>query len=151
MHRKPDESQQSVHPGPIDNQEKLCINDEEGELRERQYQNRNGMSYNQQDLGRKIYLKGTGRGEQNETECLDMFLRSDIREKVDYKVINEEMWNFLYSKYGGSTIKRYSYLSGTYYSQVEVRLKNIQLMLLPVDKLTAGGEQLKDLESTYVV
>lgn len=54
------------------------------------------------------FLKGTGTVEQFETIVVDKYLRSNIRERQDYKIINEELWKFLFEKYGGSTIKRYS-------------------------------------------
>jgi len=31
-------------------------------------------------------------------------------------LINQELWDFLYSKYGGSEIKRYTVPQGTYYT-----------------------------------
>lgn len=60
-------------------------------------------------------LKGTGTIDQFETNVVDKYLRADVRERYQYKVINQELWNFLNSKYGGSEIKRYS-ISVTQYS-----------------------------------
>lgn len=146
MHRKPYESQTDLHPGSIDNEERLCITGEEADQQERLYQNRNGLSINQEDFGRRIYLKGTGKVQLFDPTCVDMYLRSDVRERTDYKVIDEELWQFLHSRYGGSVIKRFTIPQGTYYTQTETRPRQISLALLPVDKLYAGGAQLKNLE-----
>ena len=108
-HDKPVMPDQDRHPGPIRNDEELCDHDPK-------------------------YLKGTGTVEQFEVNVVDKYLRNNIRERFDYKIINEELWKFLIDKYGGSTIKRYSIPQGTYYTTVEVRLKQMPIVLLPVDR-----------------
>lgn len=115
-----------MHPGPIPNDEILCDHDPK-------------------------FLKGTGTIEQFERDVVDKYIKSNVSERYDYKVINEELWKFLYEKYGGSTIKRYSVPQGTYYTTVEVRLKQVPVVFLPVDKLFRGGEALQDLEQDFVV
>ena len=57
----------------------------------------------------------------------------------------------MHSKYGGSVIKRYSVPINSYSTSVEVRLKLINVVLLPASKLIAGGEELKALETIYTV
>jgi hypothetical protein len=110
-----------LNPGPIHNDEDLC------------------------DPNPK-FLKGSGKVEQFEPEWVDKYIKGNVSERYDYKVINQELWSFLHSKYGGSVIKRYAIPQGTYYTSIEVRLKQVQLVFLPVNKLYAGGEQLQGLD-----
>lgn len=120
-HNKPDHEAEDRHPGPITNEEELCIQDNQS------------------------LLKGTGTVEQFDANCVDRYLRSDVSERFDYKVINQELWEFLYSKYGGSEIRRYTISDGSFYTKVETRLKQIPLMLLPVTKLYRGGAEASSL------
>ena len=87
------------HPGKIHNDEDLC-------------EPENGIN-----------LKGTGSVEQFETSCVDKYLKSDVRERYQFKIVNQELWTFLYSKYGGSEIKRYAIPVSSYSTSIEVRLK----------------------------
>lgn len=120
-HNKPVQPADDLNPGPITNDEDLCD------------PNPNN-------------LKGTGTVEQFEPNWVDKYLRSDVSERYQFKIINQELWSFLHGKYGGSEIKRYSIPQGTYYTSIEVRLKQVPIVLLPVTKLYAGGEQLLGLE-----
>jgi len=63
-----------------------------------------------------------------------------VSERYEYKVINQELWSFLFEKYGGSEIKRYAIPQGTYYTTIETRLKQVPVVILSVTKLFAGGE-----------
>jgi hypothetical protein len=78
-------------------------------------------------------------------------LKADVRERYDYKVINQELWQFLYSRYGGSEIKRYAVPQGQYWTTIEVRLKSVPLVILPTSKLFEGGDQLHTLETEFNV
>ena len=54
------------------------------------------------------FLKGTGTIAEFETEVFDKYLSKDVRERMQFEFINEEMWTFLKSKYGcDHVIKRY--------------------------------------------
>eukprot|EP00347_Sterkiella_histriomuscorum_P018454 403345455 len=125
-HNKPVNPAEDKHPGQIQNDDILCDQDPK-------------------------YLKGTGTIEQFETVVVDKYLKSSASERYDYKIINEDLWRFLIDKYGGSTIKRYSIPQGTYYTTVEVRLKQVPVVFLPVDKLFAGGRALEGLEQDFIV
>lgn len=61
------------------------------------------------------------------------------------------MWTFLHSKYGGSEIKRYSISLTTWSFQIDLRLKQIPLVVLPVKRLAQGGDQLAQLETVFNV
>ena len=65
---------------------------------------------------------------------------------MHYKLVNQELWTFLSTRYGGSEIKRYAIPLSIYSTTVEVRLKQISVVILPASRLYAGGEQLKDLD-----
>lgn len=121
-----EEGKQLVHPGPITNDEDLC---EESLLN----------------------LKGTGKIEQFEKNTVDKYIKSDVRERYQYKIINQELWNFLYSKYGGSEIKRFSIPLSYYSTTAETRYKQLTVVVLPCTRLFKGGEQLLELNAQYKV
>ena len=72
---------QKNYPGPIENVEHLCDESDQ-------------------------YLKGTGT-KGFETTVEDMYLKDRIKERIDFTFASEELWKFLYNKYGGSEIKRF--------------------------------------------
>jgi len=76
---KPALPEKHVHPGPITNDQDLCESDEK-------------------------CLRGTGK--VFEVDCFDKYLRDNVKERYEFKIVNQEFWDFLYSRYGGSTIKR---------------------------------------------
>jgi DUSP domain len=82
-HNKPQMPESTRHPGPISNYEDLCIES-------------------------PVYLKGTGKLENYEKTYLDVYFKPNMHERYDYKIINQELWTFLFNKYGGDEIKRYS-------------------------------------------
>jgi hypothetical protein len=65
------------HPGQITNYEDLCITDD----------------------GK--FLVGTGKIDNYEPTYVDVYLKPNIHERYDYKIINQELWQFLFEKYGG--------------------------------------------------
>lgn len=77
---------------------------------------------------------------------MDKYLKADIRERYQFKLVNQDLWTFLYSKYGGSEIKRYSVPLSYYSTQIEVRLKLLAVVILPVSLLLEGGDELNQLD-----
>lgn len=73
---------QKYHPGPITNEADIC------------------------DMSDK-YLRGTGLLAEFEPTVVDRYIKADCRERYNFKIYSEVIWNFLYSKYGGTEIKRY--------------------------------------------
>lgn len=114
---KPAAPEVDKHPGTITNDEDLC---------------------DSQDIN----LKGTGTIEQFDSNCVDKYVKADVRERLQFKIVNQELWTFLHSKYGGSEIKRYAIPLSYYSTSIEVRLKLIPVIILPTSKLIRGGEQL---------
>ena len=94
---------------------------------------------------------GTGTVEQFESNHVEKYLKHEVRERYQYKVVNEELWQFLYSKYGGSEIKRYSVAQSQYYTSIDTRLKQVPVVILSVSKLYQGGEALLGLDTEYNV
>lgn len=82
------------HPGPISNFEDLADADQQG-----------------------LNLYGTDSMKGFEKEYADFYLKPDAKELTDYLIVHQELWNFLLSRYGGDSIKRY-YIkkSNSYYS-----------------------------------
>lgn len=52
-------------------------------------------------------LKGTGSAPGYEATVYDKYLKADVKERYHYKIVNPDIWDFLFSRYGGSEIKRY--------------------------------------------
>lgn len=46
------------------------------------------------------FLKGTGQLQDFESDVVDTYLDKDKRERIDYEFVNEEIWQFLKSRYG---------------------------------------------------
>jgi len=86
-------------PGPINNEKDLC------------------------DSENALNLKGTGTVEQFEANVVDRYVRNDVRERYQFKIVNQDLWTFLHSKYGGSEIKRFAIPLNSYSTSIEVRLK----------------------------
>lgn len=72
----------------------------------------------------KQNLFGTGKVKGMEAQYNDQYLESNKNNQYDFHIYNEEMWQFLFKKYGGQTIQRY-YIrkSNQHYTVVESRLK----------------------------
>lgn len=92
-HKKPEVQEthfKEKHPGKMTNVEDLC------------------------DTSEKNLI---GSGEPPfESSVTDTYLKSDLYERKDFKVYNEDLWKFLFSKYGGSQIKRIYEKHGGYYT-----------------------------------
>ena len=50
---------------------------------------------------------------------------------VDYKPVEEETWNFFHSRYGGTTIKRFYYKTYSFGADIEAKLKEFRVVILP--------------------
>lgn len=83
-HNKPQMHESDRNPGPISNLEDLCITDD------------------------PKFLRGAGKQENYEQSYLDTYFKPNMSERYEYKIINQELWTFLHSKYGGQEIKRYA-------------------------------------------
>lgn len=123
----PEDGSQPVHPGHITNDEDIC------------------------EPESLLNLTGSGKIEQFEKSTFDKYIKADARERYQYKIVNKQLWEFLFSKYGGSEIKRHSIPLSYYSTTVETRYKQIPVVILPCARLMAGGEQLLELNVQYKV
>lgn len=67
-----------MHPGPINNDHDLCEEDKNGEN-----------------------LFGTGQVKGLESDYIDTYLDNARQNSKDFHILNEEIWQFLFSRYGG--------------------------------------------------
>ena len=87
------------------------------------------------------FLKGTGQVNGFETEVVDTYLHEDVRERIHFEFVNEELWSFLSKRYGfDHTIKRYYQTKGGFYSSCEIdaRFPRISVFLAFSNELYAG-------------
>ena len=87
------------------------------------------------------FLKGTGTLNGFETEVMDTYLHSAVRERINFEFVNEEIFLFLKEKYGcDQPIKRYYAARGTYTSlcEVDARFKSIPVFFARADDLYRG-------------
>ncbi len=84
------------------------------------------------------FLKGTGTVKDFESSVMDTYLHKNVRERINYEVINEELWDFLSTRYKANhTIKRYYVSKGSFYSlcEVETRFKMVPVIIVRADDL----------------
>ena len=62
-----------------------------------------------------------------------MNLLDNLKEDLDYVIVNEEVWGYLYSLFGGKEIKRYGTLidAETKECIIEVNLQKIYVFDIP--------------------
>lgn len=88
------------------------------------------------------YLKGTGDLNDFEADVSDTYLRKDKFERTNFEFINEDLWKFLFERYGADqTIKRYyvSKSSGFYSScEIDSRFEVLPVYITRADDLFAG-------------
>ena len=87
------------------------------------------------------FLKGTGTVAGFEPEVMDTYLHKDVRERVHFDFVNEEIWEFLKSRYDcDHAIKRYYIAKGSYcvYNELDARMKLIPTCIVRADDLYAG-------------
>ena len=88
------------------------------------------------------FLKGTGTIPGFEEEVIDTYLLSNVRERINFEFVNEEIWLFLKDKYGcDQSIKRWYAARGTYTSlcEVDARFKLIPVFFVRADDLYRGA------------
>ncbi len=93
------------HPGPISSLADLC------EISDRN-------------------LVGTNSLPTFERDIVDRYLKKDTKERYHYKVLGQELWDFLHGKYGGELVKRNYVQMGPHYSTVEIYFKQIPVILI---------------------
>jgi len=65
-----------------------------------------------------------------------MYVEQNKSVQSDFYCFNEDMWKFLFERYGGQVIKRFYTRSSSSYTNVESKLKAITLRLLNSEELT---------------
>lgn len=76
-----------------------------------------------------------------EHDYVDMYVDSNRNPQSDYYMLNQELWQFLFKRYGGQQITRMYYRSSQYgnYTSVESKLRAVPIKLLNSEYLRTGG------------
>jgi hypothetical protein len=61
----------------------------------------------------------------------NFILKKDMKLNYDYKPVEENIWNFFHSRYGGTAIKRYYYKTYAFGAEIEAKLKEYKFVVLP--------------------
>ncbi len=65
-------------------------------------------------------------------DIYNLVLRPERRERIDYKIINDKQWEFLFARYGGTSIRREKYRPEHFsFIHFEVYFQRINLVMLP--------------------
>lgn len=104
------------HPGPITNSKDLCEED-----------------------AQKLNLFGTNSIKGLDACYIDKYVNSNKNTQYDMYMFNEELWNFLFSRYGGDAIKRYwTRLNDRHFTSVEAKLQPLRVQFLNCQLLETG-------------
>jgi hypothetical protein len=90
---------------------------------------------------KNAYLKGTGKLKEFESSVYDAYLNKEVRERMHYEVVTQELWDFLQSRYGcDHEIKRYYSKAPGFFSSItlETRLKTLPVFFAHSKDLYAG-------------
>lgn len=67
----------------------------------------------------------------DEDSHYNCILKKDIKLNYDYRPVDEDIWKFFYSRYGGTTVKRYYYKTYAFGAEIEAKLKEYKFVVLP--------------------
>ena len=96
------------HPGPMMNKRDICEDDPSG-----------------------MNLYGTGEVKGQARDFVDMYVEQNKTAYQDYTVVNTDLWNFLFERYGGQIIKRFYFKDNQWGNpEVEVKLKAYNVKLI---------------------
>lgn len=85
-------------------------------------------------------LYGTGTVKGFESDFIDRFVEQQIHASQDYVCVNEELWQFIFERYGGQVIKRYYVRQGSMsYTNVDAKLKPICVKMLNCNDMKTGN------------
>ena len=71
-------------------------------------------------------------------------------EKVDFEILDGEMWAYLHQRYGGMAVKRLAVERGKFYSSVQTRYLRIEIIVLAVSSIYSGAIE-EALSQKYIV
>lgn len=81
-------------------------------------------------------LFGTDTLEKQQKEYIDQYLESRLYQQQDFEILNAELWDFIFKRYGGNPVLRfYSSNLNTYYTTVETKLLAMKVQYLNSKKL----------------
>lgn len=114
------------HPGPITNTEFL----EEDKKQQNLY--------------------GSGTDETLQPEWIDQYVESNANQQYDYIIVNAELWEFLFKRYGGNPVKRYYIRNeNVHHTSVEAKLMAIGVQFLNTRELFQGAQTEKSFKQWW--
>jgi hypothetical protein len=69
--------------------------------------------------------------DSDQTSYYNFVLKKDLKMNYDYKPVDEDTWRFFHSRYGGTAIKRFYYKTYSFGAEIEAKLKEYKLVVLP--------------------
>lgn len=69
--------------------------------------------------------------DEEDDSYYNYILKKDLKMNYDYKAVDEETWSFFHSRYGGTEIKRFYYKAYTFGAEIEAKLKEYRIVVLP--------------------
>jgi len=101
-----------------------------------------GVISNEKDLleTSNRYFQGTGKIKEFESDVIDTYLKSNTRETYDFEIYNQELWDFLSSRYTADrTVKRYYQKAKYgYLTECEVRFVLLPVLFVDADEMLDG-------------
>jgi hypothetical protein len=67
----------------------------------------------------------------DENSIYNCILKRDVKMNYDYKPVDESIWNFFHSRYGGTEIKRFYHKTYSFGAEIEAKLKEFKFVVLP--------------------
>ena len=69
--------------------------------------------------------------DKDDKSYYNYILKPNIKMNVDYRPVDEEIWRFFHTKYGGTEIKRFYYKTYSFGADIEAKLKEFKVVVLP--------------------
>ena len=84
-------------------------------------------------------LFGTETEGNQPIDYIDRYVDTNLHQQYNYLIFNQELWEFLFKRYGGNPIKRfYTRSTSAYYTSVEAKLQPLTVQFINCKELLQG-------------